>query len=58
MAALSHAFTVAVMEWGWLEDSPIRKVAKSREPRGRIRFLDDDERNRLRSNHCSSGCRC
>ena len=24
MAALSHAFTVAVKEWRWLEDSPIR----------------------------------
>lgn len=47
MAALSHAFTVAVMEWGWLEDSPIRKVVKPREPRGRVRFLDDDERERL-----------
>ena len=24
MAALSHAFTIAVKEWGWLEDSPMR----------------------------------
>lgn len=42
MAALSHAFTVAVNEWGWLEDSPIRKVKKPKEPRGRNRFLSDD----------------
>jgi integrase len=47
MAALSHAFTVAVNEWGWLEDSPMRKVTKPREPRGRVRFLSDDERARL-----------
>jgi integrase len=47
MAALSHSFTIAVKEWGWIEDSPIRKVTKPREPRGRVRFLGDDERMRL-----------
>ena len=47
MAALSHAFTIAVNEWGWLEDSPTRKVTKPKEPRGRVRFLSDDERGRL-----------
>ncbi len=47
MAALSHALTVAVKEWGWIDDSPIRKVTKPKEPRGRVRFLDDDERTRL-----------
>jgi len=43
MAALSHAFTIAVNEWGWLDDSPMRKVKKPALPRGRIRFLSDDE---------------
>ncbi len=47
MAALSHAFTIAVKEWGWLDDSPTRKVKKPTEARGRVRFLDDDERERL-----------
>lgn len=47
MAALSHAFTIAVKEWGWMEDSPMRKVTKPREPRGRVRFLSDEERIRL-----------
>lgn len=47
MAALSHAFTVAINDWGWLEDSPMRKVRKPSLPRGRVRFLDDDERNNL-----------
>lgn len=41
MAVLSHAFTVAVKEWGWLEDSPVRKVTKPKEPQGRVRFLSD-----------------
>ena len=47
MAALSHAFTVAVNEWGWMENSPMRKVKKPREPRGRVRFLSEEERERL-----------
>lgn len=47
MAALSHAFTIAVNEWQWLEDSPMRKVKKPKESRGRVRFLDDEERTKL-----------
>lgn len=47
MAAASHAFTIATKEWGWLEDNPFRKVSKPKEPRGRVRFLSDDERDRL-----------
>jgi integrase len=42
LAALSHVFTVAVREWGWLEDNPMRKVTKPKEPRGRVRFLSED----------------
>jgi len=47
MAALSHAFSIAVTEWQWIDDSPVRKVKKPSEPRGRVRFLDDDERARF-----------
>ncbi len=47
LAALSHVFTVAVREWGWLDESPMQKVRKPKEPRGRVRFLSDDERERL-----------
>lgn len=45
MAALSHAFSIAYKEWGWIEASPISKVSKPKEDRGRVRFLDDDERS-------------
>jgi integrase len=45
LAALSHVFTIAVREWGWLEDNPMRKVRKPKEPRGRVRFLSEDEIN-------------
>lgn len=47
LAALSHAYTIAVTEWEWLDDSPMRKVRKPTESRGRVRFLTDDERPRL-----------
>lgn len=49
LAALSHALSIAVKEWGWLEDSPMRKVTKPKEPRGRVRFLSDEERTALLS---------
>jgi integrase len=47
MAALSHAFTIAIQEWEWLETNPLRRVRRPIEPRGRVRFLDEDERDRL-----------
>jgi integrase len=47
MAALSIVFTTAVKEWGWVDDTPMRKVTKPKESRGRVRFLSDDERPRL-----------
>lgn len=47
MAALSHALTVAVNDWGWLDDTPMRKVNKPKEPRGRVRFLSEDERKAI-----------
>lgn len=47
MAALSIVFTTAVKEWGWIDDTPMRKVTKPKESRGRVRFLSDEERVRL-----------
>ena len=47
MTVLSHLFTVAVNEWELLEAHPMKKLSKLKEPRGRVRFLDDDERTRL-----------
>lgn len=47
MVVLSTAFTMAVNEWEWLTDHPMRGIARLPEPRGRVRFLDDDERTRL-----------
>jgi integrase len=47
MACLRHLFTIAVKEWGWVEDTPFRKLSNLPEPRGRVRFLSDDERAAL-----------
>ncbi len=47
LAALSHCFTIAMKEWGWVEDNPLRKVTKPKESRGRVRFLSDEEREGL-----------
>lgn len=47
LAILGHCFSIAVREWGWIDDTPMRKVTKPKEPHGRVRFLSDDERERL-----------
>jgi len=47
MAALSHTFTIATNEWQWVQENPAKKVKKPTEPDGRVRFLEDDERERL-----------
>lgn len=43
---LGHVLTMAV-EWHWLKESPMRLVRMPREPRGRVRFLEKGELERL-----------
>ena len=47
LAALSHVFTIAEKDWGWIDANPCRRVRRLTEPRGRVRFLSDAERERL-----------
>lgn len=47
LAALSHCYTLAVREWAWVDSNPVQRVTKPKEPRGRLRFLSDDEQARL-----------
>jgi integrase len=47
MACLSIVLSKATKEWGWMDENPMFKVSKKKEPKGRIRFLSDDERKRL-----------
>lgn len=45
--ASGNRYLVAIKEWGWLEDNPMHKISKLRESRGRVRFLNQEERLRL-----------
>ncbi|WP_312274708.1 tyrosine-type recombinase/integrase [Candidatus Igneacidithiobacillus taiwanensis] len=45
--ALASVMTEAVKTWEWLDASPMVKVGKKTEPRGRVRYLSDNERERL-----------
>jgi integrase len=47
ISVLSHVFAVAVNEWELIENHPMRNLSKLKEPRGRVRFLDDKERTKL-----------
>lgn len=47
LAAFSKVLSVAVKEWGWLEDSPMRKVSKPSEAPSRERYLSLEEKDRL-----------
>lgn len=44
---LSHAFNIALIQWEWIEINPVIKVKSPKLPRGRVRFLDDAERERF-----------
>ncbi len=47
MLALGHALSIAADEWEWLHENPMKKISNLPEPRGRVRFLNDEERERL-----------
>jgi integrase len=47
MAVISHLFTIAMKEWGWINSNPCRRLSKLTEPRGRVRFLDHAEIEKL-----------
>lgn len=40
LAALSHVFSFAERELGWVSANPVRRVTRPREPQGRVRYLD------------------
>ena len=47
LAALSHVLTIGVKELRWLPDNPMLDVSKLKEPRGRDRYLSEEERASL-----------
>ena len=46
VGTLSSVFTYAI-SWGWIEENPVSKVKKLKEPRGRVRFLSEEEHKAL-----------
>jgi integrase len=53
LSVFSHVLTVTVKEWGWLRDNPMNNVRMPHIPRGRVRYLSEEERERL-LNACKS----
>lgn len=47
LAAFSKALSVAVNEWEWIDNSPMRRVAKPKEASARDRYLSREEIDRL-----------
>jgi integrase len=47
LAALQHAFTVAVKEWEWLTSNPVKNVVRRPPPPSRVRTLSPAERTQL-----------
>jgi len=47
LANLSHVFTVARKEWHWVSHNPFDEVSLLREAKGSVRFLSEEERERL-----------
>lgn len=47
LAALSAVMDRAAKEWQWIDRNPVSSVRRRPEHRGRVRFLSDEERERL-----------
>ena len=45
--ALGHVFTIAIKQWELMDGNPAQRVQKLKEPKGRVRFLSDEERSAL-----------
>jgi integrase len=47
LAAISHVYTIAWRGWNWINHNLVLKIKKLKEPRGRVRCLDEQERQRF-----------
>lgn len=44
LQALGHVLNVSMKQWEWINENPVNRIEKFKEPRGRDRFLSDVER--------------
>ncbi|HET6420270.1 MAG TPA: tyrosine-type recombinase/integrase [Geobacteraceae bacterium] len=47
LSLMSHAFNIAIREWEWLENNPVRNVSKEKEKNFIERWLSLEEENKL-----------
>lgn len=47
LSLLSHAFTLAIKEWEWVKENPVKKVAKEKVNNMRERWLTYEEEEKL-----------
>jgi len=47
IADLSCVFTAAKRKWYWTDKNPVEDVIREKEPKGRVRYLTDEERTSL-----------
>lgn len=43
LASISHLYSIAINEWGWVKENPVTKIKKPKNNSGRIRYLSKDE---------------
>lgn len=49
LALMKHAYSLALKEWEWVHDNPVKKVSMEKEPPSRDRWLTDEEEETLLS---------
>jgi integrase len=47
LATLRKAFNLAINEWEWVKENPVLRVSVEKEPPGRVRYLSEEEFDRL-----------
>jgi integrase len=47
LGTIRHAFNVAIKEWEWCRDNPMRKVSMEKVNNARVRYLTDEELNKV-----------
>jgi len=47
LSVLRTAFNIAIKEWEWVKDNPVNKIKLWKESPGRVRYLSDEEFDKL-----------
>jgi integrase len=47
LSILKNCFNIAMKQWEWVDSNPVTRIVMEKEPPGRVRFLTDEEFERL-----------